>query len=197
MCVIKIHVFTSIGRPPSWSGTALSHGLFSTCRGEKHIQYYYSITYRTQWLTMCRPLNTKTLTWDGGLGCTDANSHPLLTPVPCCKSTVPSCMMLPHPSPCYPWTYPFDHTPLIPHTYAIHEKAKYDLVISEVFLVGHREYPTYYIIQCCHYNKKWCVSVEDIGSKFPQRMMNEWVRYLLQSGYYCTNGQRCRVINAK
>ncbi len=32
--------------------------------------------------------------------------HPILWPVPCCKSTVPPCMMLPHPSPCYLWTLP-------------------------------------------------------------------------------------------
>jgi hypothetical protein len=41
----------------------------------------------------------------------------------------------PQPSPCCPWTYPLDHTPLIPHTYVRHKSATDDVGTSELFFI--------------------------------------------------------------
>jgi hypothetical protein len=108
-----------------------------TCRGEKDTvscKRYNSLIYED--LSTFKLKKCYLVWWPWMHDC--KSQSPLVL---CCKSTVPSCMMLASRHPCYPLTHPLDHTLFIPHTCAIYEWAKDDIDILELFFVRYsRQY---------------------------------------------------------
>ncbi len=93
---------------------------------------FNTVVYNIQ-IKWVSPQLQQTLTWVVALDVwirISFHSSPMLQ-INCLSS-----VMLAPPSPCYSWTHPLDHTPLIPHTYAYDfRQQRDDIGTSELCLI--------------------------------------------------------------